>query len=220
MVRALLAGTKTQTRRKIKPRGNRPSLFNGDWSDSYVLDPGNESWRKQDIRIETGDRLWVKETWRAHSWASNLVEIAYAAQRGLVGWTEQHEQILYPNGDKNAFKYYAPKGPEFWRPSIFMPRWASRLTLTVTEVRVQRLQDISETDAIAEGVEIDSADPRWFGYRDYGISKVLNPTARGSYRTLWDAINGPRAWEANSWVAAYTFTVHRQNIDVMSKEAA
>jgi hypothetical protein len=64
MVRALIEGRKTQTRRTIKPRGKRPSLFDGGWTDSYVLDPGNESWRQDDIPIKVADRLYVREHWQ------------------------------------------------------------------------------------------------------------------------------------------------------------
>jgi hypothetical protein len=84
MVRALLAGTKTQTRRTIKPRNKRMSLFNGDWSDSYVLNPGNESWRKNDIRIETGDRLWVKETVCAEELSHGLDGVRYLADNASI----------------------------------------------------------------------------------------------------------------------------------------
>ncbi len=84
-----------------------------------------------------------------------------------------------------------------------------RLTLIVTDVRVQRLQEISEEDAVAEGVEHDTD-----GWQDYLMPATqCCVSARDSYRTLWDAINGPGSWEANPWVAAYTFTVHQQNID-------
>jgi hypothetical protein len=168
------------------------------------------------VKISRGDRVWVKETWRAHGWHADCVEIAYAAQRGVVGWSEQHAQIGYPDGNRNAFKYYAPKGPDYWRPSIFMPRWASRITLIVTEVRVERLQDISAADAKAEGVEQDSD-----GWRDYLMPHTQccgNPI--DSYRTLWDHINGDGAWASNPWVAAYTFTVIKENIDQIEKVAA
>ncbi len=90
-----------------------------------------------------------------------------------------------------------------WRSSMFMPRWASRLTLIVEDVRVERLQDISETDALAEGVQRDSD-----GWRDYQMPQTqCCATAKASYQTLWDEINGDGAWAANPWVAAYTFRV-------------
>jgi hypothetical protein len=202
MVRALLAGTKTQTRRQIKPRGNRPSLFNGDWSDSYVLDPGNEIWRKQDIRIEIGDRLLVRETWQGLSFGdytptkSRQCEVRYAATD--------------PCADLDAEARGYP-----WRPSIFMPRWASRLTLAVTEVRVERLQDIKEDDAIAEGARQYSSSTR--------LSRAFNADWKGIYREgyaeLWNSINGDGSWESNPWVVVYTFQVQHGNIDQIERAA-
>ena len=94
-----------------------------------------------------------------------------------------------------------------WRPSIHMPRWASRLTLTVTDVRVQRLQEISEEDARAEG-----AYPCEGGW-SYGGSPLAGTTARGAFYCLWNSLHGPDAWSANPWVCALTFTVDRRNID-------
>lgn len=110
-----------------------------------------------------------------------------------------------------------------WRPSIHMPRWASRLTLLVTDVRVERLQDISEGDAIAEGIErlrsgrgfydptLSHADSRaacrFGGYFE---------TATHAFEALWRSINGADAWEENPWVAAVTFTVHARNIDQLA----
>jgi hypothetical protein len=102
-----------------------------------------------------------------------------------------------------------------------MPRWASRLTLTVTDVRVERLQDCSEADAEAEGVErVDYQGAQaWKSYETYPDgsrhphSSVPNRLARISYRELWNSINGAGAWEQNPWVVALTFTVEQRNID-------
>ncbi|KQV27878.1 hypothetical protein ASC97_05815 [Rhizobium sp. Root1203] len=211
MIRALLDGRKTQTRRLFKKIEQQP---NGLWH----IFGGLLNVAEEDVpnhapdysRFQIGDRIWVRETWRAHSWAADVVEIAYAAQRGLVGWSEQHEQIRYPDGDKNAFKYYAPKGSHFWRPSIFMPRWASRLTLIVTDVRIERLQAISEEDAIAEGLEWIA--PTW-GIK--GDSGTWNGNPCLAYAGLWDSINFKAGvgWANNPWVVAYTFTVAKQNIN-------
>lgn len=210
MIRALLAGTKTQTRREIKPRGMRPSIFNGGWADSYVLDPGNESWRKQDIRIGVGDRLWVRETWQGLSFGdylptkSSQCEVRYAATD--------------PCADLDAEARGYP-----WRPSIFMPRFASRLTLTVTEVRVERLQNISPSDARDEGVNRRSNKVRqmWlFGASEEQRADTYLRACVWEYEDLWNSINGAGSWDANPWVVAYTFTVKRGNIDQIAKEAA
>jgi hypothetical protein len=106
-----------------------------------------------------------------------------------------------------------------------MPRWASRLTLTVTDVRVERLQDCSEDDAIAEGIEPVLCEPL-AGWRSYEVihtgphkgkahphSLVPNAEAVTSYRELWDSINGPGAWDANPWVTAISFSCEMRNID-------
>lgn len=224
MVCAQLEERKTQTRRIFKlPKWAVPDTLEIGDDGPYACVEATGCLAKVPLKVAVGDRFWVKETWRAHQWADDLVEIVYKAQQGKVGWTEQVEQIRYPNGDKNAFKFYAPKGPDFWRPSIFMPRWASRITLCVTDVRVERLQDITETDAIAEGCFKGKASGRVFetpAAMHLGGSEWAN--ARDWYADLWDSINGQDAWEKNPWVIAYTTTVHRKNIDQMpsTKEAA
>jgi hypothetical protein len=97
-----------------------------------------------------------------------------------------------------------------------MPRWASRLTLTVTDVRVQRLHDISEADAEAEGIERLKSGR---GFYDPTASKAAvrfgewTSTARQGFSRLWESIHGPSAWDANPWVVALTFTVEKRNID-------
>jgi hypothetical protein len=217
MVRALLReieqpGTgKTQTRRVLS--NSKPnSLFNGQWADSYVLDPGNASWREQELRYAVGDRLYVREAWRCNGWATDVATIFYRASEG-DGYTAMCEQ--YPVAGKTPQRVTAT-----WRPGIHMPRWASRITLTVTDVRAQRLQEISKEDAIAEGIEdvtseVSSGDKSlrfWKRYRDGGWNGYIdNPIA--SYASLWTEINGPGSWEANPWVAAYTFRPVLGNID-------
>lgn len=198
MVRALLAGTKTQTRRTFKgieslPNGNFHIAGNGG---------GIVGVREEDVpkhapdyvRIQVGDRLWVRETWQGLTC-------------GDYRPTKQEPcEVRYAATDSCADLDVEVRGYP-WRPSIFMPRFASRLTLTVTDVRVERLQDISEADAIAEGV---GGTEFWREDRPASIC----------YSVLWDSINGPGAWAANPWVAAYSFEVHHSNIDQMAKEAA
>lgn len=198
MIVALLSGRKTQTRRLIKPRGkHRPSLFDGTWSDSYILDAGNESWRQVDIPIKLGDRLWVRETW---------------APLSALTHKDPGGQALADGGFYRADGGTVDGEISKWLPSIFMPRHASRLVLTVTEVRVERLQKISEVDAEAEGV-------RAFPFRDE-ITGALSESFVFAYSMLWDRINGEGSWNANPWVVAYTFTVHHGNIDQIAEVAA
>jgi len=161
MVRAILDGRKTQTRRILKPQ---------------PICTANDNW---DIRSEgvwkcpygqPGDRLWVRETWRRHY--------------GSVNYRADHEDGA---------------GHMRWRPSIHMPRWASRITLEITDVRVQQLQDITVTDIYAEG--FDPWGDTQTRTADFGdVSHVYE-----WYASLWDKINGPGAWNANPWAWAITF---------------
>jgi len=155
-----------------------------------------------------GYRLWVKETWRPFSidLAPWDIDVAYAADGG---------RRIIKDGEFGDNDWTMPKAAEHGNVSpLFMPRWASRITLTVTDVRVERLQAISEADAIAEGCFKGKASGRVFANEaamHLGGDEWAN--ARDWYADLWDSINGLGAWEANPWVAAYTFTVHRGNID-------
>lgn len=199
MVRALLAGTKTQTRRVIKPRGENSLFAPGMWVDSYVLDPGNAEWRSREIPFAVGDRLWVKETWRTHrSWDDHKPSDVIPCSR-----------LWYQADGRDNCDQHGKA-----RPSIFMPRWASRLTLTVTDVRVERLQDISRGDAIAEGLTHRPGviEPDWWVLPEpLHQGAWLSPVA--AYRFLWNEINGPGAWDANPWVVAVSFDVREGNID-------
>jgi hypothetical protein len=108
---------------------------------------------------------------------------------------------------------------QLWRSPIFCPRWASRLTLTVTEVRVQRLQEISEDDAVAEGVErLNGTGPNRFSVW-LGDGWFNDPSAQECFARLWRDIHGPDAWEANPWVVAISFTVQHGNIDAVANDA-
>ncbi len=208
MVRALLDGRKTQTRRVLT--GDKPnSLFNGQWADSYVLDPGNQSWRDQEVRYAVGDRLYVREAWHA---ARSLDR---TPPRDIP-----HDADIEYTATARSYAEIGLKGK--LRPPMFLPRWASRLTLTVTDVRVQRLQDISEAEAIAEGLEHDID-----GDVDGHGRHIIIESWRGAdylpwtgdpieaYADLWDQLNHARGygWDANPWVVAVSFTVERRNID-------
>lgn len=232
MVRALLDGRKTQTRRIIKPRAAL-SLFDGTWSDTYVLDPGNKDWRARDVRYAVGDLLWVRESVRAGEDESNFDrQVEYLADGATRRVADCEDNSSEEFGRWWVLNSYRATDPDLDGGKIVsprhMPRWASRLTLAVTDVRVQRLKEISEEDAIAEGVE--RLHHGWF---PYGISTFLTTvvdgrevpaqccrTARQSFRLLWNSINGPGAWEANPWVVALTFTVHHCNVDQMAEALA
>lgn len=210
MVRALLAGTKTQTRRILKPLPNRTVFFD-------ALKAGLN--QHQSPRFASGDRLWVKEKYLPDppaddpAWHDNVCT--------FVEWSGCGSKVsdVPPCLRQPEHAIYAadPKWEDYemrWRPSIHMPRWASRLTLMVTDVRVQRLQDISEADAIAEGCFKGKASGRVFtNMAAMYLGGDAWANGRDWYADVWEEINGAGAWDANPWVAAYTFTVHPCNID-------
>lgn len=227
MVRALLGGRKTQTRRQIKPQPPEGARYTGvhfasDERNCHFFNTPHGPF-KVPVRIEDGDRLWVRERFLPDppsddpSWDDNVCT--------YVEWAGCGSRIsdVPPALRASAYSIYAadPMWSEnsgmVWRPSIHMPRWASRLTVTVTDVRVERLQDISEADAIAEGIARHKSG--WMPYATAfydgdGITPAnYHADPRVSYMQLWDSINGAGAWEANPWVAAYTFTVIPKNID-------
>lgn len=204
MVRALLDGRKTQTRRVLGNSGpgrGRSNIFSAQigWSDSYVLDPGNANWRERDTPYAPGDRLWVREAWRFDA------EWDDCPPREFDGADAIHYEA---DGETRLHLWGNPFTPGRLRPPIHMPRWASRLTLLVTDVRVQRLQEISSADAIAEGCP---------PYANSATIDCDTPNPRDDFKRLWNGIHGPDAWDANPWVAAISFTVHRCNIDKMEE---
>lgn len=202
MVRALLEGRKTQTRRLLKrnPNGTYPIYDKGrniGWS-SDPWPPGAGLVCHTTYR--PGDRLYVRE---AHALVPSS---AYRMSPGVpyaVNDEDGSQACVYREGWERS------KPSTGWRPSIHMPRWASRLTLTVTEVRVQRLQEISTDDAIAEGVSLPWSPGGT-------LAMMAQGTAKSAYRDLWNSLHGPDAWDANPWVVAVTFTVDRRNIDSLS----
>lgn len=187
MVRAILAGTKTQTRRVVKPRPqmvtqHRATQWEGD--PAVLLGLLGQAGRKCPYG-QTGDRLWVREAFAI------VPRTAYAHSEGVQQTLRpddpyNHDAAIYREG------WTRSRGGFRWRPSIHMPRWASRITLEVTGVRVERLQEISDEDSLAEGI--------------YPTSTGLYPgSPRAAYSRLWESINGPGSWDANPWVWCVEF---------------
>lgn len=206
MICALLAGTKTQTRRKLPsahPKFPELNVLSLDalidpqqvWYWDGKHDRVGASYR---IPIAPGDRLWVKETWRVRSEFNHLSPTKIGEDEGA----KSAIGVWYEADDNKGTLIELGRT----RSSIHMPRWASRLTLTVTEVRVQRLQEISGEDCIAEG----ACEAAMLPLTDDDAEE-----ARQAFRTLWNSIHGPDAWDRNPWVYALTFDVHRGNIDQM-----
>jgi hypothetical protein len=204
MVRALLEGRKSQTRRTLKPQ---PKIFQTDEGPCEValLRGMNDPLPRvqlgrvitpQQIRFAVGDRLWVRENWRP---------VGDAPLSQCVGPEDVRFAASATEEEYACFK---------WRPSIHMPRWASRLTLIVTDVRIEQLQNISEDDARAEGCFVGKATGRIF---ESATSMRLGgnewATARDWYADLWESINGQDAWKANPWIVAVSFTTRLGNID-------
>lgn len=220
MVRALLAGTKTQTRRVVEPQPPIGHAWSG-WcvSSTHRADEGKATWAAgtgpflRDVhRVacpygQPGDRLWVRETFYAYgSW-----ETRFDKRKGRDAWhfvdltLESGKSYRYAaNMGDNGTRQRGKGGEVRWwkRPAIFMPRSASRLTLEVVSVRVERLQEISEADAIAEGI---SYSPDFEGFHTEDCRHFHCADPRKSYEKLWEHINGAGSWDGNPWVWVVEF---------------
>ena len=205
MVRALLASTKTQTRRVVKVPHNNPL---GKWEPTTFGGPNGGLTRKGETIPEhvaiwrtrtgetigakwvVGDRLWVRETW------------CHFPKDAPDGMGENTYYRAHQNNESAVAIATIKRNGITWRPSIYMPRWVSRITLEITEVRVERLQDISFEDALAEGV----ADYRPLIEPECNDGETADQCARRlqwpqrEYRLLWESINGNGSWERNDWV--------------------
>ena len=211
MVRALLAGTKTQTRRVVKLLGaevieERPDGLDGAvFSQPWPWSPQYDGWVPCPYG-RTGDRLWVRETWAALQPTDDAATASEHRDR-VVERPEDGERVALwyrADGEMPLVEQLWADDEEDgirWRPSIYMPRWASRITLEVTAVRVERLQAITDADAKAEGVERNVDDGvEYFGPLNHGH---IDP--RVAYRSLWESINGAGSWAANPWVWVVEF---------------
>lgn len=191
MVRAIFHNKKSQTRRicKIKIYPSRTVKETWDFEtktksgrnvDIFEL---NEA-LLDDANYKVGDVLWVRETWSQGSFENG-----------------SHTGIRFKADNEN----HSVK----WKPSIFMPREAARIFLKVTKVRVERLQDITEKDAIAEGIEVIGFNDvlNCDVYKNYGNEKFDFLTAVKSFESLWVSINGEHSWNKNSFVWVYDFEV-------------
>lgn len=184
MVRAILDGRKSMTRRVIKPQ---PAMeLDGeilpDGTGGYGWAPVLPPWSKWPYQI--GDRLWVRETWYCDNPAA--AQDAMSRMEGVYFKATEVEPQLFK-----------------WRPSIHMPRWASRITLEITSVRVERLQEITANDVIEEGI---NPIARMGGIPMCKNKKGQYCTAREAFIDLWDTINGKtRPWLSDPWVWVIEF---------------
>lgn len=192
MVQAILAGRKTQTRWIIKPQpvpvggpfyrpspSTAPHTWHSVSAAGYIANIQTSPWAE-------GDHLWVREAWAL------VPQTAYRCSDGV-------EQMNKPGCNHDAAVFRAGwerSPPNRWHPSIHMPRWASRITLRVTEVRAERLHAITSADAIAEGCPAHS---------NSATIDCDTPNPRDDFRDLWNSINGAGAWDANPWVWVVRF---------------
>lgn len=209
MISAILDGKKCQTRRVIKPQPDlrpgtmltpmreRISTAYWHWKDEWWWQDPQPSMLAQCPYGAPGDKLWVRETWGIYSeswtdygWEGDgIVDIGI--QKSLPrGSMHSKYHIVYKESG-----YEADEG-ERWKPSIFMPRWASRLTLEVVSVKVERVSEICVDDVVAEGIELDMSDSQY--WRENTI---------GRYAELWDSLNAKRGFpfSGSPWCWAITF---------------
>lgn len=188
MVRAILDGKKTQTRRVIKHPENFENLGQWDVKCPYG---------------QVGDQLWVRETWMPD--APQNGEWDDVAFYGCNMSPLSMIPNKYKKPDHCIFRStWAGHELIGWKPSIFMPRWASRIQLEIINIRVERLQDISEADAVTEGLEIIEYKGHP-AYRYSGGNPSGHGSAKGAYWALWEKINGNGSWESNPWVWVVEF---------------
>lgn len=192
MVRALLAGTKTQTRRIVKSCKDRD--VGCELAPHEIAAEVNAGVYRNCRHGAPGDRLWVRETHDIYP--THGQHRADGKRWGPWGGlpttvSEDGKQIAYYR------QGFDRCDPGRWRPSIHMPRWASRITLEITGVRIQRLRDISSTDALAEGVNVHP------DHHSKPASSIYGPVQ--AFRDLWERIHGEGSWDVNPWVAAIEF---------------
>lgn len=188
MVRAILDGRKTQTRRPIKWKqtrfteiGEREDGSKWPWSED--AEHACDFWHPCPFGA-VGDRIWVREAFRVHSRATDVATLVYKASE-RNSWTEQTHRVPVAVCNK-------PATPEKWTPSLHMPRWASRILLEITDVRVERLQSITLGDICKEvGCGLYDFRPATYGFQ--------------VWEELWKSIYGAENWQANPWVWVIEF---------------
>lgn len=212
MIRALLSGAKNQTRRimKVQPEEGGYVRVNGDnWNvclaPDHYKDIQDIAWKTQGTHHvshilkcpygKIGDRLWVRETWAVSCAYDSYPPRDLTPHAGSV-WYAAGGGFDFENGERGRT-----------RSSMFMPRWASRITLEIAEVRVHRLQNISDDDCIAEGIGYvpQLGIMRACGWQDYSGNTVGFLSPRDSYRSLWESINGSGSWGLNPFCWCVSF---------------
>lgn len=203
MVRAILDGRKTQTRRIVKGADGAVK-FCKEWDINgeeifVVLGEKDHTGMNPVLGAiscpfgAVGERIWVRETFRVHSRATDVATLVYKASM-RNSWTDQTHRVPVSLCNK-------PATPEKWTPSLHMPRWASRIRLEITDVRVERLNAISQEDAQAEGMELTGWRPTYSDPDSGG--EVWTPY--DNFARLWESIYGEGSWKVNPWVWVIEF---------------
>ncbi|EOY0873778.1 hypothetical protein ACP1HW_002855 [Klebsiella pneumoniae] len=221
MVRAILDGRKTQTRRPIKWKqtrfteiGEREDGSKWPWSED--AEHACDFWHPCPFGA-VGDRIWVRETWgvASHAFSDDGLMIDWVPDRPA---TAIHE-MPFGNGYYSGHAIYAADGDftwgdddgyedgrSCWKPSIHMPKAASRILLEITDVRVERLNAISEEDAEAEGIDMEALYDSQDCYDCIADHNMTGrPTVTGAFKYLWESIYGEESWKANGWVWVISF---------------
>lgn len=225
MVRAILYGRKTQTRRviKVQPESKTFGLRKIIESEN-ASEEGKYYWSLSDaLGIsrarsnpflcpfgQVGDRLWVRETF-ADVNTDGGPAFTYRADHGLKFCLDDESPVDYDRYPGKNFAMWCSdlwngEDGHSWSPSIHMPRWASRITLEITAVRVERLNDISEEDAEAEGIDMEALYDSQDCYDCIADHNMTGrPTVTGAFKYLWESIYGVDSWNANPWVWVIEF---------------
>jgi len=189
-VNAILEDIKTQTRRVIKKQpidSDQEIKFENGW---LMYRRAGIGWSNDQLCPygKPGDRLWVRESYIHCYRGENPGACKYLADAGTMRW-------LQADSVEQAKSHWGP-----FKRSIHMFRWASRILLEITDIRVERLNDISEQDAIAEGIESIYQKERFGGGGWYRPDRALGQTASSCFQHLWESINGKGSWDKNDWV--------------------
>ena len=205
MVRAILDGRKTQTRRIVNPQ---PELTTGSgfsWKGCLYGSGSNDRETNRNFAHikcpfgKPGDRIWVRETYQGPLFDYEHME-SYLEDSSKF---EKPDFCIYRADGKPAPEFYDADDNLHcgWRPSIHMPRWASRIKMEITDVRVERLNDISQEDAQAEGMELTGWRPTYSDPDSGGDCQ----TPYDNFAELWESIYGEGSWQANPWVWVIEF---------------
>ena len=202
MVKAILEGRKTQTRRIIKPRILELLEYAAEIGEitDYIndgIDEGDLNYVLSFCPYQIGQTLWVRETHTFGVCSDTTVDVHYKADEEVI-IKQISEEIAEKIWEWVEMKEVIGDGGSNWQPSIFMPRWASRINLKITNIRVERVQDISDEDVLHEGFRMDNTSIFKFGYK-------------GAFQLLWDSINAKRGygWDINPYVWVLEFIQER-----------